>query len=313
MLARTGPNDDAYPEEYQPGWSPDGRWISYINLENKERKNGLTLVQPNGKRRHRAVLGASEDDTYEWSPDGRWIANLNAADLYTIWPNGNWRKISGDVAGAFEWSPNGRSFAFSIFAGDLVVARGDGRVVKRLQLGNALGPVVCVVARFEPDRLRRKNRPRPGSDLGRRKRRARAASPHGTKARTISSAGNPGSLRSCRRPRRSRRPSACSEQTVWLPIRPSQRSQPDGPRVAFLPRATATDCIHVQVWTPGEDALRRLGNLADIFAGGGLGPRVMPFALAGSRAAWVTLGDESGDTCQFELSPPRSPIRWRGR
>ena len=78
VLARTGPNDDAYAEEYQPDWSPDGRWISYINLENKERKNGLTLVQPNGKRRHRAVLGASEDDTYQWSPDGRWIAYLNA-------------------------------------------------------------------------------------------------------------------------------------------------------------------------------------------------------------------------------------------
>ena len=299
VLARTGPNDDAYPEEYQPDWSPDGRWISYINLENKERKNGLTLVQPNGKRRHRAVLGASEDDTYEWSPDGRWIAYLNAADLYSIRPNGNWRKISGDVAGAFEWSPNGRSFAFSIFAGDLVVARGDGRVVKRLQLGMSLDPWFV----WSPDSSRIAFAGRTGHDPAQ----IWVVGSDGHGLRRLTNEGSNDLVGSTR---------LAPVLPPASPIPPTERVlgadsvatdtpvtalSADGPRVAFLPRATATDCIHVQVWTPGEAALRRLGNLPAPCGGGGLGPRVMPFALAGSRAAWVTLGDESGDTCQFEL------------
>jgi Tol biopolymer transport system component len=299
VLARTGPNDDAYPEEYQPDWSPDGRWISYINLENKERKNGLTLVQPNGKRRHRAVLGASEDDTYEWSPDGRWIAYLNAADLYSIRPNGNWRKISGDVAGAFEWSPNGRSFAFSIFAGDLVVARGDGRVVKRLQLGMSLDQWFV----WSPDSSRIAFAGRTGHDPTQ----IWVVGSDGHGLRRLTNEGTNGLIGWTR---------LAPVLPPASPIPPTERVvgadsvatdtpvaalSADGPRVAFVPRATATDCIHVQVWTPGEDALRRLGNLPAPCGGGGLGSRVMPFALAGSRAAWVTSGDESGDTCQFEL------------
>ena len=94
VLARTGPNSYAEPDEYEPDWSPDGRWISYINYEDKERLNGLTLVRPNGTKRHRVVIGANEEDTYAWSPKGRFLVYEDGLELDVIWPNGNWRRLS---------------------------------------------------------------------------------------------------------------------------------------------------------------------------------------------------------------------------
>ena len=70
----------------------------------------------------------------------------------------------------------------------------------------------------------------------------------------------------------------------------------DGPRVAFDPRPTLTDCEHVVVWAPGGD-LTRLGNLPAPCPGydGGFPSLV----LAGSRAAWLSAsGDER---CEFAL------------
>lgn len=308
VLVHTGPNDDAYPEEYQPDWSPDGRWISYINLENKERKNGLTLVQPNGKRRHRAVLGASEDDTYEWSPDGRWIAYQDAADLYSIRPNGNWRKISANVAGAFEWSPDGRSFVFSVFAGageqlheDLAVARGDGRVVRRLKLGVSAGPGLV----WSPDSSRIAFAGSTGHDPAQ----IWVVGSDGHGLRRLTNEGTNDlvgwtGLAPVLPPASPLSPTerVTAADTVVTTTRIAALSA-DGPRVAFVPQPTVTDCVHVDVWTPGDDVLRRLGNLPAPCGGAVVKSPVSRLVLADSRAAWIAGGADSGDTdtCYFAL------------
>ena len=107
VLVRTGPNYERHPALYQPTWSPDGRWIAYMNLENATRQNGLTLVHPDGQR-HRVVRGGSEDDWWAWSPDGRWIAfEGERSGLDYIAPSGLRHKLSTSAFGAVRWSPDG--------------------------------------------------------------------------------------------------------------------------------------------------------------------------------------------------------------
>lgn len=86
LLVRTGPHEDDWTYGYQPQWSPNGRWIAYINHEDNRRRQGLTLVRPNGTRRHRVTNGADEEESFEWSPDGRWIAYRSFLDLLYVRP-----------------------------------------------------------------------------------------------------------------------------------------------------------------------------------------------------------------------------------
>jgi Tol biopolymer transport system component len=152
VLVRTGPNEDNdVVGWYQPSWSSDGRWIAYYNLEEAKRENGLTLVRPNGKSRHRVVRGSGDEldsgdfPWWSWSPDGRWIAFKPNGDpeLDYVQPNGGKHRLSAHAFGPVVWSPDGMSLAFSIYVNDtgqvsdVAVANGDGRGLRRLQLGLA--------------------------------------------------------------------------------------------------------------------------------------------------------------------------------
>jgi hypothetical protein len=79
---------------------------------------------------------------------------------------------------------------------------------------------------------------------------------------------------------------------------PVEALSADGPRVAFVPRPTLTDCFHVVVWPPGG-ALERLGNLPAPCPGQKT-TGVTPLVLAGTRAAWVSSGGE--DECFFSIA-----------
>ncbi len=295
VLVRTGPNTDTF-DEYQPEWSPDGRWISYINYEDKERRNGLTLVRPNGTKRHRVVIGANEEDTYAWSPKGRFLIYEDGTELDVIWPTGNWRRLSAHGRSLPVWSPDGKKLAFPVFPHDLVVARGDGRGSRRLGLG--LTSILEWSTTWSPD--------------GRRLAFAGSFGEDPTQIWTVGAGGhglsrltNEGNndivgwtkLHPVQPPAQPLpQTERVSGATTVVTSTPVQALSADGPRVAFAPRPTVTDCVHVMVWAPGEDVLRRIGNLPAPCAGQ---QTVQPLVLAGSRAAWVSLSGT--DPCSFKL------------
>ena len=74
----------------------------------------------------------------------------------------------------------------------------------------------------------------------------------------------------------------------------------DGPSVAFVAKATATDCANVAVWTPGAASIRRLAPLP---APCSVEPaRISDLALAGSRAAWAANEPYGRDSCEYLLT-----------
>jgi Tol biopolymer transport system component len=306
VLVRTGPNDDTL-DAYQPQWSPNGRWIAYINHELKQRRNGLTLVRPNGKSRHRVVLGADEEDTFEWAPNGRFLVYEDGIELDMIRPNGGWHMLSAHAQALPVWSSDGRMLAFPVFAGDkdrvrsdLAVAGADGRRARRLGLGlsslsewSTMWSVdgrVVFAGSFGDD-------PTQIWVVGPDGRGLRRLTTEGTNDVVGSTPLSPVLPPASPLPTTER----VSGATTVVTSTPIAALSADGPRVAFLPRRTATDCVHVMVWAPGEDVLRRLGNLPAPCWGGG--PVVTPLVLAGSRAAWVSADtDEDPEgPCSFEL------------
>jgi Tol biopolymer transport system component len=300
VLVRTGPNDasDARPEQYQPQWSPDGRWIAYINFENKERLNGLTLVRPNGKRRHRAAIGAGEEDAFEWSPNSRWLAYSNGPDLVFIRPNGDWHRLSRHAFGLPAWSPDRSMLVFPVI-GDLVVASADGRRPKLLRLGlsgfvhdgllwsgDSKNLVFAVSIGGDPEQIWI-----VGSD--------------GRSLRRLTSEGNNAvvgwtSLAPTLPPAAPLPPTEqVAAPEAVATVKPIASLAADGSRVAFAAQPAISDCGHVSLWNVADGSLGRLGHLP---APCSYGSRhvTSPLALAGTRAAWVTLAGD-GQNCSWTL------------
>jgi Tol biopolymer transport system component len=308
LLVRTGPNEEAMasPYEYEPTWSPDGRWIAYVNQEDNERENGLTLVRPNGKGRHRVVIfegGCPCDiDWWAWSPDGRWIAYEDGAELDYIQPSARWHKIAAHVAGPVAWSHDGRTMAIPVYynvagnkdvvGADVAVAGADGRGLRRLQLG--LDHVSNLT--WSPD-----SRSIAFAGDGQ----IWVVGSDGMGVRRLTNEGENDVVGWTRlapvlppAP-----PLPATEHVIGTNTiatdKPVAALSADGPNVAFVPQATKTDCFHVAVWTPGDDSTRRLGRLRAPCRGEG--PQISEFALAGSSAAWVFADDYGCDPCSYLL------------
>ena len=291
VVVRTGPHDDDHTFEYQPQWSPNGRWIAYINHEEKTRLNGLTLVRPNGTRRHRVVIGTDEEESYQWSADGRWLAYQDGfGELDYIRPSGAWHKISKDALGPVAWSPDGKELAFSESKGRLVVGRADGRGLRRLRLSAGSELTWSPDARHIAFAGGYRQIWVVGSD-GQGLRRLTNEGANGlvgwTRLAPVLPPAPPN-------PPIERVLDAATVATST----PVEALSADGPRVAFVPRPALTDCVHVVVWPP-DDGLERLGTPPAPC------PRqtttgITQLVLAGSSAAWVR-SERDGDVCGFDL------------
>jgi Tol biopolymer transport system component len=305
VLVRIGQNEEDNQEFYEPKWSPNGRWIAYLNVEDNRRKNGLTLVRPNGKRRHRVVAGArggvdgsGEELTYAWSPDGRWLAYEDDSNLDSILPSGKRRRISAHAESPVVWSPDGKSLAFVSSAGGssgIDVARADGRELRRLRPGVGVSQVM-----WSPDSSRFAFAGSAGGPL-----QIWVVDSDGQGLRRLTNGGTNSVV-------------GWTRLTPVLPpappIPPTERvldpstvatSSPisalsaDELRVAFAVRPAVTDCQHIDVWAPGG-GLTRLANLPAPCPGVGVGADSTSLVLGGSRAAWV-YASGSDDACRFEL------------
>jgi len=297
VLVRTGPNEDDNQELYQPRWSPNGRWIAYFNVEDNRRQNGLTLVRPNGKRRHLVALGRADEEIAEfaWSPDGRWLAFENEAGLNYILPSGKGHKISGHAAGPVVWSPDAKRLAFVVNeAGDIAVAGADGRGLRRLRLGVAARGLMWL-----PDSSRIAFSGSTGGDPLQ----VWVVGSDGQGLRRLTNEGTNDVVGRTRlAPVLPPAPPVPATEHV-LDARTVTTTSPisalsaDGSRVTFAVRPGVTDCEHVVAWAPGSELIR-LGNLpapCPLYGGS-----ITSLALAGSRAAWVsTTFDE--DRCGFAL------------
>jgi hypothetical protein len=72
----------------------------------------------------------------------------------------------------------------------------------------------------------------------------------------------------------------------------------DGGRVAFPADATAADCAHISVWTPGNRTFAR--SFTPASCGWPPAGRIYDVELAGQRVAWATESD-CGNTCSDAL------------
>ena len=132
-----GVNTGQHHDHDGAGWSPDGRWIAYLNLEDNNRRIGLYLVRPNGKQAHRIVRGAVI--TMAWSPDGKKLAFVyekGQVAVVGVDGRGLTRLPLGATAHTVAWSPDGQRLAVAASSGEdrsqTFVVGEDGRDARRV-------------------------------------------------------------------------------------------------------------------------------------------------------------------------------------
>jgi Tol biopolymer transport system component len=107
-----------------PTWSPDGRWIAFIDTVSTEygssSRSDLYIVRPNGISRHRLAINVDDwSRPLAWSPDSREIAVVGANEqLYRITVDAEKPvRVTGSRWGSatttdVAWSPDGREIAY---------------------------------------------------------------------------------------------------------------------------------------------------------------------------------------------------------
>jgi TolB protein len=104
--------------DYNPSFSPDGRWIVFTSTRNGSAD--VFRVRTDGRRLERLTDHESFDDQGAISPDGRRLAFVSSrsgqADIWILeLATGALRNLTNHPAGDFRpsWSPDGRRIAFS--------------------------------------------------------------------------------------------------------------------------------------------------------------------------------------------------------
>lgn len=90
-----------------PGFSPDGRWLTYAVTIGGAAGSGQTWIARSDGGTPRRVGGGS--GATGWLPDGRLVA---ASAIWSITPDGVARQVGSAPAGLVAWSPTGDRFVF---------------------------------------------------------------------------------------------------------------------------------------------------------------------------------------------------------
>lgn len=118
---------DSY-DNYNPDWSPDGRWIAYSSV--REHGTDLFVVDTAGARIRRLTDRPGFDSAADWSPDGTRIVfasdRAEGRGAYIMDADGS--NVRWLAAGTKpRWSPDGRRISFHARACEMLdrLARGD--------------------------------------------------------------------------------------------------------------------------------------------------------------------------------------------
>lgn len=99
--------------DFEPAWSPDGKYIAYVHGDTAPGKTGIYIITPEGKENHLFHSGITASEP-AWSPDGQWIA---FSDETQIWK----KKLNSDSLIQLTlkgrnffpaWSPDGNWIAY---------------------------------------------------------------------------------------------------------------------------------------------------------------------------------------------------------
>jgi Tol biopolymer transport system component len=95
-----------------PTWSPDGRRLAYIRIDNGHETSELWVVRADGSALHGlSIVHAAASPS--WSPDGRWIAYVGDGGLSEVLADGSGKRLllARNVLSP-TWSPDGSRIAF---------------------------------------------------------------------------------------------------------------------------------------------------------------------------------------------------------
>ncbi len=289
-----------------PDWSPDGSTLVFADAQ-------AIVVQPlSGTRRevvHRGAMGSRP----VWSPDGRWIAYLSYEGsrqkkngLYVVDVDGRHRRLVGPRATTFAWSPDARRLAFADAGNSetprVAIVGVSGRHLRRLALRVSPGLTGGSGIAWSPDGRQLILTAHAGNDPDQ----IWTVGLNGRGLRRVTSSGTNSIVGWTRLPPvlPPARPIPPTERVIGAHVVQTSTAitdlSADGRRVAFVRWATATDCDHIAVWTPGKKAILRVSPGVPAPCGeGGVGA-MYGVALAGPRVAWAEILG-CGNYCDVRL------------
>jgi len=122
----------------RPTFSPDGRWIAYVDYDGvRDARSGLYVVRSNGRDRHRVAHGPIR--AFAWSPGSNRLAIVSGPpDVVVVGVGGRRLKALhlGLAISAVRWSPDAARLVLAGHAGldpdQIWVVRQNGRALRRL-------------------------------------------------------------------------------------------------------------------------------------------------------------------------------------
>ena len=102
----------------EPAWSPDGRWIAYIQRDSTRTKD-IWVKQVDGNKVIRLTQTPTKQETSpRWSPDGQFLLFGMREAGYDLWSlslnDSKLTKLASGIADA-DWSPDGDTIGFAAY------------------------------------------------------------------------------------------------------------------------------------------------------------------------------------------------------
>jgi TolB protein len=99
--------------EFDPSWSPDGRWIAYRDSRHGINNNDeIYVINATGHHPRNLTRSPQNEWSPSWSPDGKLIA-FYSGELFVMRPDGRTGRAITRIEGEYPaWSRNGRWLAF---------------------------------------------------------------------------------------------------------------------------------------------------------------------------------------------------------